>query len=283
MGMVQLLRSRRSLFAGALLLGLACGGDGPTEPPLDVPFGETTFVVVANPTVNDQNDTPVPAPGSARAGLAASVDGGPSVTTDPNGVGVLGPVSPGSRTISLSGGGASGSVSVSIADRDLREVAIALNESGAAVMASVLYAFGGQLVDVTPSMPISEVNNQLAMSNVIVFFRGGTYTGDLVFGGSNVTLFGEGERGGQVTLNGNVTVEGSRNRIRGVRITGDLSVPGSNVGLSFSRVAGAFDLSGSGATLLNNAFCGSVSFTGSNPTLLGNAGLSPIPPPAGGC
>ncbi len=281
--MAQVTFGGRGALLACVLLGLACGGDSPTEPPLDVTFGETTFVVVANPIVNDQNDIPVPTPGTTQTGLTVSVDQGPAVTTDGNGVGVLSPVSPGSRTLSLSGGGASGAVGVSIADRDLREVAIALNGSGAAVMASVLYAFGGQVVEVTPSMPISEVNDKLAMSNVIVFFRGGTYTGDLVYRGNNVTLFGEGERGGQVTLNGNVTIQGNSNRIRGARITGDLSVPGSDAGISFSRVVGAFDLAGSSATLLNNAFCGSVASTGTSRTLLGNAGLSPIPPPAGGC
>ncbi len=254
-----------------------------TTAPLDVTFGETTFVVVVNPVVNDLNETPVPSPGTTRSNVSVSLDLGPSATTDGAGVAVLSPVPAGTRTLSLSDGSASGGVSLDIADKDLREVAIALNGTGAAVMAEVPYAFGGQVIEVSPSTPLSEVNDALAMSNVIVFFSGGTYTGDLVFGGSDVTLFGEGEQGGQVTLDGNVTVSGSGNRIRGARITGDLLVPGSDAGISFSRVVGAFDLEGSSATLINNSFCGSVTIGGSNPTLLGNAGLSPIPPPPAGC
>jgi hypothetical protein len=145
-------------------------------------------------------------------------------------------------------------------------------------MREVLYPFGGQVEEVTPLTPIPEVNAKLAMSNVIVFFRGGTYTGDLSFSGSGVTLFGEGERGGLVTIQGNVVVGGSSNRIRGTRITGNLSVPGSDAGISFSRVDGSLDLSGSSAVLLNNVICGTPVVSGSDPTLLGNAGISPVLP-----
>jgi hypothetical protein len=60
-------------------------------------------------------------------------------------------------------------------------------------------------------MSLGEVNAALAQSNAIVFFRAGTYTGDLAFSGSNVTLFGEGPTGGAVTLDGNITVDGSFN------------------------------------------------------------------------
>jgi pectin methylesterase-like acyl-CoA thioesterase len=150
-------------------------------------------------------------------------------------------------------------------------------------MANIRYAFGAQVVEVTSSTPLAEVNAALTASNTIVFFSGGTYTGDLEFRGTNVTLFGEGERGGQVTITGNVTVFGDGNRLRGVRITGDLTVPGINAGISFSRVAGTFDFSGDGGTLLNNAFCGTVSVTADQATLLGNAGLDPMPAPTGGC
>lgn len=277
---------RRNLAGGlaSLALGLvltACG-DGDTMAPLDVRFGETTFVVLANPIVNDDNGVTVPEPGTSRSGVEVSV--GASVQlTDADGVAVLAPVEPGDKAMSLSDGTVSGEVTVSIADQELREVAIALDGNGAAVMANNDYAFDGQVVEITPSTPLSEVNAALSMSSVIVFFRGGTYTGDLEFSGSRVTLFGEGESGGEVTLNGNVTIDGSSNRIRGVRVTGDLSVPGSNAGISFSRVDGAFTLEGSGAVLLNNAFCGSANVAGSNPILLGNAGLPPIAASAGGC
>jgi hypothetical protein len=165
----------------------------------------------------------------------------------------------------------------------LREIAVALDGSGAGVMADVRYIFGGTVVDITPAMTIAQVNAELARSNLIVFLRAGTYTGDLSFSGSNVTLFGEGTQGGAVTINGNVTVSGSGNRLRGARITGNLSVPGSGAGISYSSVEGALLLDGSNAVLLNNAFCGSATVSGSGVLALGNAGLAPLPAPGGGC
>ena len=275
---------RLALVVGVGLVGVSCGSDEATGPrPPEARFGETTFVVIVNPAVNDANDMAVPAPGSVRQGVSVVADDGTSATTDASGIAVLSDVAPGTRTIILSGGGDSGEITVSIAQADLREVAVALDGSGAAVMSNVRYRFGGQVVELTPFTPLAEVNNALAQSNIIVFFRGGVYSGDLTFSGSSVTLFGEGALGGQVTINGNVIVEGSSNRIRGAVVNGDLSVPGSDPGISFALVAGAFDLSGSSAVLLNNALCGSASITGSNPTALGNAGLTPIPAAAGGC
>lgn len=265
------------LFVG--LAVFACGDD--TTDPTDVPFGVTTFVVLVNPRVNDDNKATVPTPGTTQSGVSVSVANGPSGSTDVNGVVVLTEVEPGAKTIALGGGG---SVGVSIADQDLREVAVAVSGSTAQIMANILYAFGGNVVEISPSMTLTQVNAALAQSNSIVFFEAGTYTGDLTFSGSNVTLFGEGAQGGQVTLNGNVTVPGSDNRIRGARITGTLTVPGSDFGMSFTRVAGAFTLEGSNGTLLNNRFCGTVTIAGGGTTLLGNAGLAPITPvPATGC
>jgi hypothetical protein len=269
---------RRILLLSASLT-VACGGDDATDPS-DVTYGETTIVVVVNPTINTANGVGVASPGAARSDVSLDLDDGPSSTSSAGGVAVLAPVTAGDRTLSLTGGGDSGDVAVSIADGDLREVAVALDASGATVMADLRYAFGGAVVEVDPSTPIAEVNAALTQSNVIVFFESGTYTGDLEFSGSNVTLFGEGTSGGEVTLDGNVTVSGSGNRIRGALITGDLSVPGSGAGLSFSRVDGVTTISGSSPTLLNNTFCGEVTVTGSGPLLLGNGGLEPI---AGGC
>lgn len=268
-----------SLLAAALMLN--CGGSS-TEP-TEVPFGETTFVIVVNPTLNAVNQATLPAPGTTQSGVTVSVTSGPSGTTDAAGVVVLNPITAGTRTLTLSGGGSTGQLQAAIADRDLRELAVALTAGAANLMADVQYAFGGEVVEVTPAMPVSTVNAQLARSNIIVFFRAGTYTGDLRFAGSDVTLFGEGPRGGSVTLNGNVEVSGSRNRARGARITGALTVPGSDFGMAFSRVVGATQIAGSNATLLNNAFCGTVTISGSGARVLGNAGLAPLPPPAGGC
>jgi hypothetical protein len=274
---VRSVRPGHVVLIAGLAAGLACG-DSVTDP-TDVEYGETTFVVLVNPVVNDDNEAQVPPPGGTQAGVGVSVDGGPSGTTGTGGVVVLSPVNPGARTLTVGGE----DVTVSIADQDLREVAIARTGDSAVVMANVQYAFGGQVVEITPSMTLAEVNDALAQSNTIVFFRAGTYTGDLSFSGSNVTLFGEGVTGGTVTIDGNVTVAGSANRIRGARITGTLSVPGSDVGISFSRVVGDVEIDGSDTVLLNNAFCGTVTVSGGNLTALGNAGMAPLPAPAGGC
>ena len=268
----------RATLSTCLVVALACSDDTGTEP-TDVTLGETTFVVLVNPIVNDDNATTVPPPGGTQSGVNVSVAGGPSGSTGASGVVVLAPVEPGAKTLSVDGS----DVSVSIAAEDLREVAIALDGGSASVMANVRYAFGGQVIEITPSMSLTEVNNALSQSNTIVLFRAGSYTGDLQFSGSNVTLFGEGTTGGTVTLNGNVTVDGSGNRIRGTRITGNLSLPGSNAGISFSSVVGDLQLDGSGSTLLNNSFCGSVAISGSSLTALGNGGMAPIAAPIGGC
>lgn len=266
-----------------LAVGFAGCGGGDTTEPTSVQYGQTTLVLVVNPVVNDLNAVNLPAVGAVRSGVTVSIQDGPSGTTDANGVVVLTGFQPGAQTISLSGAGLSGTVSVTIADKDLSEVAVALTPAGAAVMANVRYPFGGTVVEVTPSMPVAQVNAALAQSSIIVFFRAGTYTGDLVFTGSNTTLFGEGPQGGRVVLTGDVQVEGSSSRIRGTRISGSLTAPGSQFGFSFGRVAGALDVDGSSSVLLNNAFCGSITIEGSGVTALGNAGMAPLPAPGGGC
>lgn len=272
---------RRHIVSGILLAGIsiaiaACGDEGITDP-VAVELGETTFVFVLNPTVNDANEQEVPAPGGSVSDVSVSVQDGPSGTTGTDGVVAFGPVEAGTRAVSF---GSTGELSLSISSGDLREVAVALDESGAARMANVAYQFDGQtVVEITPDMAISDVNDELAKSSQIVLLRGGTYTGDLEFSGSNVTLFGEGAEGGNVTIDGSVDVSGSGNRIRGARITGDLSVPGSDAGISFSSVTGAVTVDGSDTVLLNNAFCGDVTIEGSGVTALGNAGMSPLAAP----
>jgi hypothetical protein len=261
--------------AAVVLVG--CGDDGITDP-VDVELGETTFVFLVNPVINDANEQTVPPPGSSVSGVNVAIQNGPSATTGAGGVAVLGPVEAGTRTASF---GSTGELSLTISSGDLREVAIASDASGAAEMANVLYSFEGQtVVEITSGMTVADVNDELAKSNQIVLLRGGTYTGDLEFSGSNVTLFGEGAGGGNVTINGNVMVSGSSNRLRGARVTGELSVPGSDSGISFSSVIGAVQISGSDAVLLNNAFCGGVTIDGSGTTALGNRGMAPVAAPA---
>jgi hypothetical protein len=279
------MNARKSIPIPATLLLvslLACGGDGPTDPP-DAVYGETTVVYVLNPVVNDVNAVVVPTPGATRTGVQVAVTGGPSGSTGATGDLALAPIPAGARPVSFTAGSTAGQSSLDMAQGDLREIAVALDGAGAGTMADVRYIFGGTVVEITPAMTIAQVNTELARSNLIVFLRAGTYTGDLNFSGSNVTLFGEGSQGGSVVINGNVTVSGSGNRLRGARIAGNLSVPGSGAGVSYSRVAGALSVDGSNAVLLNNAFCGTAAVAGSGALALGNAGLAPISASSGGC
>lgn len=275
-------RMIRLLWVTPLGVGLACAGDGPTQPP-DAVYGETTVVYVMNPAVNDVNAAAVPTPGTTLSGIGIAITGSLSGTTGANGDLVLAPLVAGTSPVSFSAGTTTGQLSLDIAQGDLREIAVALDGSGAAAMANILYAFGGTVVEIVPTMTNAEVNAALSGSNLIVFLRSGTYQGDLNFSGSSVTLFGEGSQGGSVTINGNVTVSGSGNRLRGARITGNLSVPGSDAGISYTSVTGTLTLDGSNGVLLKNAFCGAATVSGSGLLALGNAGLAPLPTPAGGC
>lgn len=268
------------LFAVVLA---ACGDDGITDP-TDVELGETTFVFVVNPTVNDASEDSVPPPGPNRDGVDVSLQDGPSGATGSDGVAVFAPVDPGDHSVSFDDGqGNTGQLSLSLAERDLREVAVAVTDGGASAMADVPYAFGGEVVEITSDMSVADVNDALSGSNRIVLVRGGTFTGDVDFSGSSVTLFGEGAEGGNVTLDGDVTVSGSGNRLRGARVTGALSVPGSDAGISFSSVQDSVVVDGSDAVLINNEFCGTVAIEGSGTIALGNAGMAPLSEPAGGC
>lgn len=261
----------------------ACGGDEITDP-TSVELGETTFVFVVNPTVNDANESSISPSGPNRSGVDISLQDGPSGTTGSDGVSVFAAVDSGAHSVSFDdGAGNTGQLSLTLNARDLREVAVALTDSGAAEMANIPYEFGGEVVEISSDMSVSDVNEALANSNRIVFVRGGTYTGDINFSGSNVILFGEGPEGGNVTLDGDVTVDGSGNRLRGARITGTLSVPGSDAGIAFSSVQDSLVVDGSDAVLINNAFCGTITIEGSGTVALGNAGMAPVPEPSGGC
>lgn len=265
-----------------VVLLAACGSDAATGP-TDAAYGETTAVYMLNPVVNEVTNVSVSAPGTTQSGVQVAVTDGPSGTTGSTGDVVFASMAAGTRTLSFTSTEGTGQLGLDIAEGDLREIAVALDATGAAGMANVLYAFGGTVVEITPTMANAQVNAALSASNLIVFLRAGTYQGNLDFSGSNVTLFGEGSQGGSVTIDGNVTVSGSGNRVRGARITGDLSVPGSSAGISYSRVVGTLTVGGSSVVLLKNAFCGSATVSGGGLLALGNAGLAPLPGPGGGC
>lgn len=260
------------------LLG-ACGGSDDTTPdannPTDVPFGTTAIVVVVNPWINDANTKTVPMPGAVRAGITLTTDDNVTATTGANGIAVLAPVTAGTRTVTVSGAVAGGSFTVMVADKTLREIALATDAGRAELMVNVDYK-ADQAFEVTPAMTNAEVNDVLKVSDRVVFFAGGTYQGDLEFAGSRITLFGEGVLGGSVILDGNITVTGSDSRIRGAEITGSLTMPASKVGLSFSRVNGAMTSQGSDGMVLASALCGTETITGSGTIVLGTTGAAPM-------
>ena len=261
-----------TLFA---MLAGACGGDdGGGIDPTEVRFGDTALVVVVNPAVNDANKRTVPAPGATRAGITLRSDDGLSDTTGDDGIAVLAPLTAGARTIEVSGGGVSGSFTVTLTAGALHEIALAADGSRVQTMLDIDYKTD-RVVEIAPTMTSAQINDALRVSDRVVFLTGGLYTGDLDFGGSRVTLFGEGALGGAVTIQGNVTVSGSDSRIRGARITGSLAIPASGTGLSFSRVDGATTASASDTTLLANALCGGAAITGSGTAAVGNTGVAP--------
>jgi hypothetical protein len=254
----------------------ACGGDntGSTIGPTDVRFGDTALVVVVNPVINDANRHAVPTPGNTRAGVVVSSDDGLSYTTGADGIAVLAPLTAGLRTIDVSGDGVDGTFTIMLTAGTLRELALAADGVRAEVMVDLDYK-SDSVIEVVPTMTTSEVNDALKVSDRVVFFKTGTYTGDIDFSASRVTLFGEGVLGGTVDLQGNVKISGSDSRIRGTRISGSLTIPASGTGLSFSRVDGAVTAAGSDTTLLANAFCGGAAVEGSGSIALGNAGIAP--------
>ncbi len=271
----------RTLFC--VLALAACSDDGgaralpDANSPTDVPFGTTAIVVVVNPAVNDANtETGLPTPGTIREGVTLTTDDNVTATTGPDGIAVLAPVTAGARTITVSGAIAGGTFSVMVADTTLREVALSATPGNAQIMVSVDYK-SDQVFEVTPTMTNADVNDALAVSDRVVFFKGGSYDGDLTFAGSRVTLFGEGLLGGKVILNGSVTVSGSDSRIRGAEVTGALTIPASKVALSFSKATGSVMSSGSDSMFLQNQLCGTESITGSGVTVVGNIGAAPAP------
>lgn len=269
--------SLSTLIIAVLLVTTACGSDDDPDPrdPTEVTLGQTTFVVVVNPTVNQINEPNMPAPGPERSGVTIEASS-TSVQTAQEGVAVLGPVEAGQVELKFGSGTIDATLTQSIANRDLVELAVAVDGEDAQEMARVVYAFGGTVVEIGPEDSIEDVEDALSASNQIVLLSAGTYTGDLELSGSEVTLFGAGTTGGRVVIDGNVTISGSENRIRGAHIMGDLEIGGSGTGISFSTIDGDVEASGSDTVLLQNSFCGSVTIGGSDTIALGNRGLAPL-------
>jgi hypothetical protein len=273
-------RYARWLTATALAsaIQLGCGG-GPAANP-DQPFGETAIVVVLNPRVNDGNTASPPASvGAARSGVVVDAEPGGQTTTDATGLGVITGLTTGNIRLLLPGGS---SVPINIAaSGDVYDIAVGYNGTVAPVFPNfpIRYEVGGQIVRFDTTASPMDVRAALSTRDNIVFFRNGTYSGDVTIEGDNVIFFGEGFTERRVIINGSLVVRGTGVRIRGFTITGDVTVNGNNFGMSFSVVRGRTDIRGNGVAFLRNAFCGSVSVPSSNAALLDNKGMAPLPPP----
>jgi hypothetical protein len=266
----------RTPAALLVVLAAACGGGGGTAvdaDPTDPRFA-TTLVVVVNPVVNADNRATVPTPGAVRAGVMVIADDGPVDTTGDDGIAVLAPLGSGIRTVQLLGGGIAGSFDVSVGPGTIREVAIAADGDRAEIMLDSSY-MSDRFVELSPATPTARINEALLVSDRLVFLERGVYTGDLDVAGTQVTLLGEGIRGGGVTLQGNATISGEQSRIRGLGITGKLSITARDTAASFSRVDGVTSVAGNNMTLLANALCGGAAITGTATAVVGNRGLPP--------
>jgi hypothetical protein len=276
--MLRTLHRSTLLLALSLSLG-ACGGADASTDPTAVTLGDTTFVVVMNPPINDANAFGLTPPGPTQRGVSViDFDTGLGGPTGADGVVVIALADGGNRRLDLRGGDITSSTQQPIERQDLVEIAFAATEGDVQVMRRITYPFEREVVELTPDMGIAAVNDALATSDRIVLLGGGTYEGDLVFAGSRVALFGAGPDGGEVRIVGSVTVSGSENRVRGAHVTGDVMLTGSEVGLSFTRVDGTTTVSGSSVSLLVNRFCGAVDVSGSGAVALGNHGLAPLAP-----
>jgi hypothetical protein len=254
----------------------ACGDDAPdTIDPADVRFGVTALVVMINPPINAGSRGPLPAPGTARAGIMVADQDGPAAATDENGIAVLAPMPSGVRTILVTGGGIGGSFDVLIGPGSLREAAVAAEGERVEIMTTLDYA-PDRIMELSPALTAAQVNDELHVNDRIVFLTGGVYTGDLDLTGRRVTLFGEGVFGDKVTIQGNVKLSAD-SRIRGVHITGTLTMPANSSGLILSRVDGGTTVTGTDALVLQNALCGGATITGPGVFALGNRGVAPTP------
>ena len=135
-------------------LAAGCGGNDAGTSPTDVRFGDTALVVVVNPVVNNANTRTLPTPGQTRSGVRLTTDDGIAATTDDSGVAVLAPLTAGMRTITVSGSNVGGNFTVTMADGQLREVAIATQGTSAQVMVNIDYK-SDRMTEISPTTSIS--------------------------------------------------------------------------------------------------------------------------------
>ncbi len=265
------------LIAAGLLAG--CGNRAGSRNP-DQPFGSTALVTVVNPQVNDGNTTAIPESAAVvREGVGVDVDPGGAATTDTTGMAVIDDVAAGEIDV-LFDGGVSLPLTI-LADGDVYDLAVAYDGSEVTGYANfpIRYGVGGDIVVFDSNANPDAVADALSTNGNIVFFRNGTFLGDLLITGDDVIFFGEGFTERQVLIDGSVTVRGTGVRIRGFTVTGSVTVLGNDFGMAFTVVQGETQILGNAVAFLRNALCGSVTVPSSNATLLDNEGMAPLPDP----
>ena len=291
---------RVALFAAFSFLIAACGGDRDDGPrhnenhdpdATSVILGETTFLTVVNPEINDLNNIDVPPPAGERTDVNVEAQDIETSTGD-YGSAVVAPLDYGTVELYFFGFDIDGSIEQEIGDGQLVELAVAADGSDIEVMERVDYHFDSddvEVVEFTTDDSVGEVSDALREDNRIVLLRDGTYTvgedgdGTLEFRGVNLTLFGAGDRGGRVIIEGNIDFRGHGNRVRGADIVGNVDMSGPDSALTFSTIDGDVSATANNAVMLENIFCGDVNAPGSNTSALGNRGIEPLDAPSDAC
>jgi len=239
----------------------------------DLIYGDTAIVVSVNPITNHKSALTIGSPEDERQGILLELDTGETVTTDERGIAMFVGVEPGVRTFSVSGETiAPGSIQVPMQAGDIRHVTViaGMYETDSAIDR----IFGrGPTAEVSPQMSTAQINEILAAGNGGVFFRPGTYPGDLVFLDVSEVI-GEVEDGQRAIIDGSISL--GRPDMFGMVVTGDVDVV-SEVSLYHTRIHGNSDLQRT-KFLVNDEFCVEPTLAW-NTYAYGNAGLLPIDPP----
>jgi hypothetical protein len=264
----------------ALSLTAACGDSEKTQSDdsgADQSLGDTALVTVVNPIENEGHTADAPsAYDTAREGIAVDAEPGDSAMTDPTGLAVLDDVGEGELSLTF-GGRPSMPFSV-IEAGDVYDLAVAYDGSAVEIFPNfpIRYAVGGTIIELGSDADAGEVAEALGTDDSLVFFRTGSYVGDLTITGENVIFFGEGFAERDVVIDGSVLVSGGNVRIRGFTITGNVVVNGNTFGMAYSVVRGSTDIRGNAVAFLRNSFCGTVRVPSSSASLLDNRGMAPL-------
>jgi hypothetical protein len=271
-----------------LALVAACGSDDEDDEKKqnpDQPFGATAIVVVVNPEVNTANASPVPTElGTDRNDIAVDAQPGGAATTDATGLAVIEDQLD-AGDLSLEFGGGPTLPFTIVSDGDVYDLAVGYSGTEVAAFENfpIRYPVGGDILEFNESSDPADVTDALATDNNIVFFKNGSFNGDLTIAGDSVIFFAEGFTERQVVIEGSVEVKGTGVRVRGFDIKGDVTVAGNEFGMAFTIVRGTTSITGNGAAFLRNTFCGSVNVPSSNASLLDNEGVEPIAAPTAVC